>query len=208
MKTIILCEGENDALFLEELCEKNGVDKRKRKIFNQNTNDPSANVRRAESDCFRRFFETSNPTKMLIKSEAGKSKLISMNILTHLIVYLFDNRINIAIALDLDGGKMESALSDIFSIIRSKLRTCDLITRHEKISETQNIILSKATVSKIDGNKELERGIFFIAAFKRSLDDAAGITDKSDSIDTKRAKVRRLLERDAVFGRFASELLQ
>lgn len=174
MKKLIICEGQNDSLFLEQICDKLNVPKPK--IFDQRTNEKLKQLKDIETVELRRFFEKSNPNKILVKSEAGKDKAImiySHNMFSFIQTKELEKTI---LMLDLDKFDLEKRLKKIQKIIINKKVGERIIINSTKLKETESINLLENSIHIKDNNQEL--GKFYLVLFNSSLEDEL---DKIDS---------------------------
>ncbi len=183
MKKLIICEGQHDSLFLEEMCNKLKVPKLKVKVFDQRNNDKLKQKKDAETRELSRFFEKSNPNIILVKSEGGKD--MAVKIYSHSMFYFI--RIKelekTILMLDLDKSDLEKRLEEIKKIITNKRVGEKIIIESKKLKKTEQMNLLENSVHLKANNQEL--GKFYLLLFNSSLEKELDKIDPRKNIKIK-----------------------
>ena len=166
MKTLILCEGKHDTIFIKLFLRKLGSDEDTISFFDLEENLKKGAIRRNESEKLRSFLYRSSPYKILVKSEGGVKKVI--DIFTHLVNHLLDNVDKTILMVDLDNKGLDSLLSKINKGITSRYN--QKIELKIDTSENTHLLASKVLVQRRIGKNLNKWGCFFIVAFKSSLE--------------------------------------
>lgn len=188
MKKIIICEGWNDKLFIENLLKELGFSDTDFKLFDIQKIGLSRR-RYAERDAIRSFTEINpfNKRKFLIKLEGGKDFAIKVfcRELTTFLSYL-DNSILI---IDNDVGDISQKIASFKGVIEKyHSKTTPLRLTHQEKKKTQHLHHSSITVELEEGNKNL--GDFQIIFFKKTLESSCCIKKEH----TEEEKIKKIIE--------------
>jgi len=141
MKKLMLCEGKHDTEFLKQFFEKLQVPQNKIKFFDQKERDILVDLKRAESRYIARFIQKTSPHDILVKSEAGKPKVI--NAFSDFIVFIFQNINNTTLMVDLDNNGLDLFLEKL----RNKLIERRLNIISNIIDKNQYIVTSENSMT-------------------------------------------------------------
>lgn len=212
MKTIILCEGENDSDFLEKMLKK--LNYLRIKVFNSGTSDTPQQVRCADTREFRSLISS----EILIKSEAGKDKVI--DVFSSDFAFLLQQKTILMLDLDtpiseknklgrdrLTDTKLKNIKTKLEGKINKNRSGNHVIIEQELSKKTDSIYLFK---NNIKGKRKKEQiGNFYLVLFVHSLENEAHIHRLNDkiSIEDKISKfVEKIVEKKDVKEIFYSAL--
>lgn len=194
MKRLIICEGKNDCNFLSEIVNQSHISKLQHqdiKFFNQNNLERLPDLKKTETREIHKLSEKTSPYKVLIKSESGKSKAITL--FSSIMIWCFNIRAinNVTLMLDLDGKKLEDQLKIIEAKILNKKAGTPLFFESTTIKENNIFYLLENNVKIKNTNTTI--GKFQIIFFASSLEDELDKTD-GDSTHSIKNKISKFIE--------------
>lgn len=201
MKTLILSEGKNDRKFIKGLYVRHKIHEDKIRFFDQKERDILKELERAESKYLRSFFEDSSPFEILVKSEGGKSKVIT--VFSKFMSYLFNysKGLKIIILIDLDERPLNQFIYKLKNKIQNKGKGRMLGVEHNILREDKYLKTSKISIVIREDSYTL--GTFLLMAFNLSLEKEAGVV-KSDTPDERDTKILELLDNREILSSFSS----
>lgn len=182
MNQIIFAEGRNDVHLLKKIAINHSTSIELIEFIGE---DVVKNIGGEETRKVRNFTQKHNPYELLLKSDGGKPNL--KHLISELIPELYNKDVKYSLLIDLDGGDFEGIKDDI-------------VERWDSISIDLGMTIDECTFtnSHLTGyecsiclNSE-PRDSFNVIGFNHSMETAASIDKRQDSIDDKKRKIHRL----------------
>ncbi len=169
-RKIILCEGKNDLILLDELVRIFKYKENEYKLHRQGETLKFQSKKNEDTLLFRKLEEKSCEWKLLAKSESGDKP--TLKIFSWCRNYLFEDKIveKIVLWLDVDRKNLEKIIADIHNRIKDAFGKQKIVLTHEKIKEREFISLHKIFVKTEEGS---ELGIFFLLLISPALEEVA-----------------------------------
>lgn len=201
MKQILLSEGKYDVFLLEEFFREYDccLD-----TFVREELEVSGHHRTQQTNKIRSFIESRSPYNVLIKSEGGKKDLL--NFFSTEVRYLVEEIKKVVLVIDLDSddeeglGKLKEKLSEKIED-RHSGSGCEVIL-NDPIKRNEYLVALEGCIHLRDSLF----GKFFVIGLKPNLEDIAGIDREENNKETKREKIKRLLDNDRI-SNFLEEVL-
>ena len=169
MKTLIICEGKHDSIFLKKILNKMGLQDTEFRIFDQSGELPK--IKNAESKEISKFLESTSPYKFLVKSEGGNSPAVK--IFCSNVSHCLESIDRVIFMIDLDGRSHSQKISELQNIINTRMpRTLMLEVDHNKQNDHFNY-----SFIKVNSQHTMQfLGNLHALFFKRSLEFSCEIS--------------------------------
>ena len=187
-KKIMFCEGKNDTYFLTEILKLLRYPENKIAVYDQYERKKFVHLKTKETELISSFREKSSPFTLLIKSEAGLSKIFKL----YSEVCLQAKSIMHIILWDLDGKKRDNNLNKL----NEKLVSRKLSVQCEKKLECDPLsIINGNLISLHDENKIYAKVVQI--SFLQSLEYEAKIR-QDDNESKKQEKIKNLTKKKKI----------
>lgn len=201
MKQILLSEGKYDVFFLEEFYQNFS---KSVETFLKEEVKKKSNPRNQQTNTIRSFIESRCPYDVLIKSEGSKNNLLTF--FSTQVHHLIENIDEVVMVIDLDSDD-EEGLENLKERLSEKIG--------DKHSASGFEIQIKDPMKRNEYFVVLEVGVylrdqffgrFFVIGLKPNLENIAGIDREGNKKETKKEKIKDMLEKEKIFG-FLQEVL-
>jgi len=201
MKRIILSEGKNDTIFLEELMtERTHLDKQKILFFDQDSGARAKDLKFFQDRYFDKLQSEWLHYELLAKSEGGKTKIIGVTISK--LCYLCEQGCDPIMLIDLDGSPITCFADELWEKLNNRFKCYNLSKQLGKLLET---VEAQMLPIKLFKNSRLI-GTIYMIGFRQTLEKATGIKNGVHSDKEKQSIAKAYLKNSSLPGLFLKAL--